>query len=104
MSKFVKENFSYSGGYLSYDSKFVARFKYQAGDRASFQSFLIKNFTPEEYFTRLENRESPLEILESKGFISSTVKRLLKMAGYPATLEGKNAYVTDRVAQYKQAA
>ena len=28
MTKFTKENFSNSGGYVTYNGKFVARFKY----------------------------------------------------------------------------
>mgnify|MGYP003340300401 CR=1 FL=1 len=55
------------GMYAMYQGKFVARFK--RGGRGSFLSFLCKNFTVEEYFSRLNSGENPLDILESKGYI-----------------------------------
>ena len=79
---FKKENFNYFGGYLTYKlnegerDKFVARFKYVIFQGA-FKKFLIKNFTPEEYFTRLDNDETPLGILKSKGFITPMEKKRL---------------------------
>ena len=68
--------FNYQSGYLTYgqyfssDEKFVARFKYaaQRGRKAGFLKFLTANFTPEEYFTRLNSGEAPLPILQSKGY------------------------------------
>jgi hypothetical protein len=67
--KFDKTKFSYSGKYLTYEGKFVARFKYAGMLMAPFKRFLIKNFTVEEYFARLANlRETPMGILESKGY------------------------------------
>ena len=79
MSKFIKEEFNYHGGYLTYgaDHKFIARFKYQKGDKPSFLRFLIANFTPEEYFARYANGESPLGILESKGFVLPRIQKYL---------------------------
>lgn len=107
MTKFAKENFSYSGGYLNYfdgtKSHFVARFKYAKGDKAPFQSFLIKNFSVEEYFELMKSK-SPLEILQSKGYVQSHVKRILKQLGYELTLAGQEKYIADRVAQYSQKA
>lgn len=75
-----KENFHYHGGYLMYNpegdgpygagDKFVARFKYgkPARSAATWKTFLVKHFTPAEYFGRLANRETPLEIMRSKGY------------------------------------
>jgi hypothetical protein len=87
MANFIKENFSYHGGFLHYyrdglfirengAEKFVARFKYCKRDKPGFQSFLIKNFTQEEYFSRLEAGETPQGILESKGYVSATSRRM----------------------------
>lgn len=76
---------NYGGGYLTYGvrysrkEKFVARFKHCPRDRAGFQSFLVKNFTPDEYFARLDAGETPAGILESKGYVSATVKRMRKL-------------------------
>jgi len=99
--EFKRENFYYSGGYLTYDNKFVARFKYSASDKASFTTFLIKNFTVEEYFNKLEN-ESPLIILKSKGYISNSIKRMLKANGYPVTLEGEKQHMKDQIAEWEK--
>lgn len=85
--KFVKENFEFYGGYLTYNREFVARFKRTITDRGSFQRFLIKNFTVEEYFGRLKE-EAPLTILESKGYISTKAKKQCREAGFPETLQG----------------
>lgn len=98
MTKFDKDQFSYNGGYLMYGQyperpKFVARFKYKGGDKAGFLSFLIKNFTPAEYFARLDAGETPVGITESKGYVSATVKKILKQQGFAPTIAGKNAYI-----------
>lgn len=87
-TKFIRKNFSFHGGYLCYhenpyvasngatindmnSSRFVARFKYFRKGKARFLTFLIKNFTVEEYFDRLETkRETPVGILASKGYTS----------------------------------
>ena len=74
---FKKEGFDYYGGYLTYKGDFVARFKYVTF-QGSFKNFLIKHFTPEEYFTRYKEGESPLAILESKGFMTPMAKKLCK--------------------------
>jgi len=106
MTAFVKENFEYHGGYLNYrvsddykvHPKFVARFKYSAKDKPAFITFLKKNFTVEEYFDRIGNGctgESPVGILESKGYVSTTVKKILRDQGYQPTLEGKKQYLQE---------
>lgn len=72
MTKFDKSKFNYHGGYLTYDGKFVARFKYRSSPikMGPFKSFLIKNFTVEEYFGIYNEGRgpAPLQILEAKGF------------------------------------
>ena len=80
---FKKENFNYDGMYLMYNlnpdqhNEFVARFKY-VKFAGAFKSFLIKNFTTDEYFSRYKAGESPLDILESKGFVTPQAKKLCK--------------------------
>lgn len=88
---FKKELFSYSGGYLSYDGKFVARFKITK-DKPSFQSFLIKNFTPAEYFAELAGGKAPGEVLQAKGYLQPRIKDQLIRCGFPETVQGLNDY------------
>jgi hypothetical protein len=71
---FIKSGFDFWGGYLSCNGKFVVRFKYMASRRSKFQAFLIKNFTVDEYFTRLDAGETPMDILKSKGYSSLSRK------------------------------
>jgi hypothetical protein len=87
MTKFVKANFVNSGGYVTYDNQFVARFKYAKGSAGSFITFLIKNFTVEEYFKALET-SPPLTVLQAKGYLQPHIKKWLKEAGLPVTPEG----------------
>lgn len=97
--KFDKANFTKSGDYLTYSGKFVARFKYNKKS-SDFKAFLIKNFTEEEYFTRLTNKESPLEILLSKGFVPDFLKQRLVLSGFDPSPEGvkaMNAYLRGAV-------
>ena len=85
--EFLSTHFSYHAGYLNYhpepfitpnghivlgchSARFVARFKWNRGSKAKFKKFLMKNFTPDEYFSRLDAGETPLAILKSKGFRS----------------------------------
>lgn len=101
MTKFTKDSFS-GTEYVNYTmpngtSKFVARFKYVRGSRASFLTFLAKNFTVEEYFARLDGGESPLPILQSKGYMQPHIKKHLKALGYPVTPAGFEQLVQDRV-------
>ena len=81
---FLRQNFSFWGGYLCYHNdgilhhaseQFVARFKYNRKRKASFLTFLIKNFTQEEYFSGLANGETPLGMLEAKGYAPRTRRR-----------------------------
>jgi len=108
---FERENFRIDGMYVSYDKSgnaktwgdftFVARFKYRGRDKGSFITFLIKNFTVEEYFGRIDSGESPGEILKSKGYVAASIKRDLKRAGYAPTLEGYDAYIKAQVEKYQ---
>jgi hypothetical protein len=106
MTKFNKDSFS-GTEYVNYftpegTSKFVARFKYVRGSKASFLTFLTKNFTVEEYFGRLEKGESPLAILQSKGYMQPHIKKHLKELGYPVTQAGFEQLVQDNVAKTLQ--
>ena len=98
---FIKENFSYSGGYLTYtddnDRHFIARFKYVPKSSAmKFKNFLIKHFSKEEYLKRVKT-EAPLTILESKGYCSPEMARLATRYGYPATLRGARQALIDQM-------
>lgn len=106
MSVFNKDLFSFDGMYLMYGSdekKFVARFKGRGSDRAGFTKFLMKNFTPCEYFGALAAGGTPVGILESRGYVSATVKKILKQAGFAPTIDGKRQYLAQQVAQYIKA-
>lgn len=102
---FNKSQFAFDGMYLTYSvcgdpifgepRRFVARFK--RGGMSDFRRFLIKNFTVEEYFSMLDQGMSPLSILETKGFVTSQIAKILKRFGYPATLEGRDAYISDKL-------
>jgi hypothetical protein len=94
MTKFIKSEFSGSE-YVNYGGKFVARFK--RGGKATFLTFLAKNFTVEEYFGRLEAGEAPLKILESKGYLLPHIKKLLKEVGYEVSVVGFKQYIEDQV-------
>ena len=98
---FIKENFSYSGGYLTYtdsdDRHFIARFKYVPKSSAmKFKNFLIKHFSKEEYLKRVK-QEAPLKILESKGYCSPEMARLARKYGYPETLQGARQALIDQM-------
>ena len=102
--KFDVNHFSWDGEYLMYwsfdsgEKHFVARFK-RRSDRTGFVHFLRKNFTVEEYFHKLVvEKTPPVTILETKGYVSTTVKKILKEAGYPTTQEGKEKYLKDQAA------
>ena len=103
MTKFTKDSFT-GTEYVNYqDGRFVARFKYARGSKASFLTFLTKNFTVEEYFARLDAKESPLEILQSKGYVQPHIRKMLKAAGLPETPAGFAQLVEQRVASYNVA-
>lgn len=103
MTNFTKDQFNNDSGYVTYElseterRKFVARFKYARGGAAGFISFLIKHFTVEEYFGRLDAGEAPLKILESKGFLLPHIKTLLKRHGYEVSAAGFDKYIQDGI-------
>ena len=126
MTQFNKDDFNFDGMYLTYRGAyegaklmnevhpgchpswigklkpaFVARFKYSGGYK-TFMNFLIKNFTCEEYFGRLDAGESPLEVLKSKGYLQPHIKKMLKEQGYPVTQEGVEQLVQANVAKTLQ--
>ena len=113
MTQFDKTKFSYHGGYLMYNGTyegqptyeevygkdkihpsrigmpvelFIARLKY-VFFQGAFKNFLAKNFTVEEYATRYKNGESPLTMLEEKGFMTPMAKKLCKQNGMKPTQE-----------------
>ena len=65
MTQFIKSEFNFFGGYLTYQGKFVARFKYSKGPigKAKFLKELIANHTTEDYFAAKASGKAPLEIL-----------------------------------------
>lgn len=95
MTKFVKSEFS-AGEYATYGGRFVARFK--RGGRGPFLTFLTANFTVEEYFAELDAGKAPLQILESRGYVAPSVRKVLATAGYPQTVAGKQQYLADQIA------
>jgi hypothetical protein len=97
--QFVKEQFDCHGGYLTYQGRFVARCKYRPTDASSVRTFLIKNFTITEYFDRLAAGESPLPILESKGYLLPHIKKWLKEGGYPVNREGYKMLLAKQAAE-----
>ena len=98
MTKFDNKLFKFDGMYLKYDGRFVARFKY--GGLVAFKKFLRDNFTVEEYFDLLENQDiPPLKVLETKGYVDPKTAKILKMRGYPMTLEGRNQMIDDDIAR-----
>ena len=111
MTRFVKEQFLKSGEYVEYcldpmpcawdRRKFVARFKYVRGAKASFIKFLINNFTVEEYFARMDQNEGPTKILESKGYVMPHIAKQLKAKGYPVTPAGFHKMISDQVANFQ---
>ena len=104
MSKFDKAQFHNDGPYLTYgaDRKFVARFKHTPRDRTDFVAFLVKHLTVEEYFAAYDAGQLPAQILEAKGYISATVRKVLERSGYPATREGREAYLDEQARRIQQ--
>jgi hypothetical protein len=99
MTNFVKEKFEVSGHYLSYEGKFVGRFKHDtAAAISSFRTFLIRHFTVEEYFDRLEKKESPLPIVEDKGYLLPHIRRWLRK-GTLGVYRGKDLAAWDALAK-----
>ena len=88
MMMFTPSKFEDCGEYVFYnhggpgtchfrnEKKFVARFK--RGGKAAFIKFLKANFTPDEYFARRDMGETPLGILNAKGYVSPMMKKMMK--------------------------
>jgi len=49
-----------------------------------------------EYFSRLEAGETPLAILESKGYVLPHIRQDLEAKGYPVTPDGFRQMIRDR--------
>jgi hypothetical protein len=104
MTKFTKENLISHNEWLNYyppgeqGPMFVARFKHMKDGMGSFKTFLIKNFTVEEYFAEREKGISPLPILMAKGYLQPHIKRWLEEGGYTVDTAGYKKYIADRVA------
>jgi hypothetical protein len=103
MTKFTKENIVNDGMYLHYaadgERKFIARFKHARDGAGTFKTFLIKNFTVEEYFAQYDAGVAPLKIVEEKGYLLPHIKTWLKRAGYPVTKAGFEQYIQDNIAK-----
>jgi len=104
MTRFDNKRFYYNGEMLFYRvpgeelKRFVARFKH--GGMVAFKKFLRDNFTVEEYFDLLENQDlPPLKVLQTKGYVDPKIAKILKMRGYPMTLEGMNQMIDDDIAR-----
>lgn len=101
MTVFTVDALKFDGMYLTYCAPdkapvFVARFK-RKGQYGSFMTFLIKNFTVEEYFAARNVGDAPIEILQSKGYLQPHIKRMLKSIGYPVTVAGFKRLVAEQV-------
>ena len=97
---FDNKDFDFNGTHLIYKDgrkrRFVARFK--NGGMVAFKKFLRENFTVDEYFDLLENEGlPPLKVLETKGYVSPNVAKILKHRGYPITLEGRTQMIRDHL-------
>ena len=112
MTAFTKETILDSSGWLTYapqgvgthwkECKFIANFAKRGGGKASFITFLIKNFTVEEYFAGIEAGKAPLKIVEEKGYLLPHIKKWLKEEGYPVSRAGYEQYIADRVSSYQK--
>ena len=89
---FIKDAFT-KNEYVTYNGRFVARFKYNKRERAPFVTFLAKNFTTDEYFDRLSAGETPLAILLSKGY---KTRRMLELEKF----RKRNSYI-DNIGELK---
>ena len=80
MTAFTKQNLVISGDYVFYqphadnyweDRKFVARFKHRGPvTKAKFLKALIKHYSVEGYFSKMENlKEAPLRIMMNDGIL-----------------------------------
>ena len=75
MTNFTKTNFISSGDSVFYNvgdtPKFVARFKHRGPvTKAKLLKALIKHYSVEEYFSKMENlKEAPLRIMMNDGIL-----------------------------------
>lgn len=78
MTKFTKETLSYHGGYLNYqpdandyqNHRFVARFKHRGPvTKAAFVKTLMKHYTVEDYFAKMDAGLAPLQIFQDDGIL-----------------------------------
>ena len=76
MTTFVKKNFHYHGGFLTYTmpsgaEEFIARFKHRGPvTKAKFVKSIIKNYSVEQYLYQVVvNRKAPLQILKDDGHL-----------------------------------
>lgn len=93
--RFTRQGFRQDAMWVYYNGRFVARFKWQKSAVGSFIKFLREHFTVEEYFSRLDAGETPIEIVESKGYLVPVIRRKLREAGYDDTIEGYRQYRFD---------
>ena len=103
MTQFVKEKFIFSGAYLYYEDRFIARFKYQAAACKTYATFLIKHFTVEEFFAIADAHEAaqrdgsayksgygggPYKVAEARGYLMPHIKKWLRDGGYEVNRSG----------------
>ena len=107
MTQFTKENLIKSNEYVMYVTpenprgRFVARFKRSKGAMGTFMTHLRKNWTVEDYFAKEEEGLAPLEIVELTGYMQPHIKKWLKQAGYPVTIEGRKQWLRDQVTAWE---
>lgn len=81
MTKFTKENILADGMYVYYapqgimtphnERKFIARFKHRGPvTKGKFLKSLIKNYTVESYFAKMDAGRAPLQILQDDGHLT----------------------------------
>lgn len=70
-SMFKRDQFNYSGGFLTYGPKreFIARFKHRGPvNKSDYVRILCKHYFVEDYLARLKDR-APLQILIDDGYV-----------------------------------
>tara|TARA_B100000212_G_scaffold323850_1_gene284248 strand:+ start:1264 stop:1602 length:339 start_codon:yes stop_codon:yes gene_type:complete len=107
MTKFTKENLIKNSEYVMYVTpenprgRIVARFKRSKGAMGTFMTHLRRYWSPEDYFSLLDDGYAPLEIVEMTGYISPHIKKWLKKGGYPLTKEGEKQWLSDQVKNWE---
>lgn len=105
------EMFSNDGMYLHYHfqkhaeynyfvdrGEFIARFKYGPKPFKAWSKFMVKNFSSLYEYIRASYETSPLDAMQSKGYLHSHIKKQLKKEGYSVSLAGFNQMIADQVA------